>query len=478
MKRFYAELSKVEDQDDGTIKVFGYASSGAEDSDGEIVEPDAIKAALPDYMRWGAVREMHQPKAAGTAIEARVEDDGRTWFGAHVVDSEAVRKVKAGVYKGFSIGGKVTARDQLNKSVIKGLKLVEVSLVDRPANPEATIELWKGEAVGASEADEATTTPAGASEAAGDPAVTAVDALAAMLNKGEITPERLVELAKGAIAKESDPPAPSSLPEGASSSAEPVGSDPAPAAGEKVEKGLYTVGAFASLLSSVGSLAMDSTAEAAWEGDGSPVPGQLRDWFAQGAAILAAMTAEESAEMLASLQLMAAQKAAAAGDLAKAGARFSAATKAVLADVHKAMQDCCAKFDGLGYATKDDDSGDGGADTDASADDVSSAAGTGDLTKALRAAAGVPDDADLVDAVSKLAAQRDALQKRVADLEAMPAPGKAFLKALEKAQDVGTPLEKSDALPELPENATPEERAKHEIKKVLRSGGTPFIPSR
>ena len=28
-------------------------------------------------MKWGAVREMHQPSAAGTAIECRVEDDGR-----------------------------------------------------------------------------------------------------------------------------------------------------------------------------------------------------------------------------------------------------------------------------------------------------------------------------------------------------------------------------------------------------------------
>jgi phage head maturation protease len=146
MKRLYAEIAKTEAQEDGTIKVYGYASSGAEDSDGETITSDAMKAALPDYMKFGAVREMHDAKkAAGTAIEAEVQDDGRTWFGAHVVDPVAVKKVETGVYKGFSIGGKVTGRDDLNKKLIKSIKLVEVSLVDRPANPEAVFTMFKAE---------------------------------------------------------------------------------------------------------------------------------------------------------------------------------------------------------------------------------------------------------------------------------------------------------------------------------------------
>ena len=99
--KLYAEISKTEELDDGTVKVWGYASSSAVDSDGETITADAMKAALPDYMKFGAVREMHQAKAAGTAIEASVEEDGRTYFGAHVVDSEAVRKVKSNVYKGL-----------------------------------------------------------------------------------------------------------------------------------------------------------------------------------------------------------------------------------------------------------------------------------------------------------------------------------------------------------------------------------------
>ena len=86
MARLYGEIAKTEQQDDGTVKVWGYASSEAVDSDGEIITAEAMKAAIPDYMKFGAVREMHGKSAAGTAIEIKVEDDGRTYFGAHVVD--------------------------------------------------------------------------------------------------------------------------------------------------------------------------------------------------------------------------------------------------------------------------------------------------------------------------------------------------------------------------------------------------------
>jgi len=141
--RLYAQIEKTEKQNDGSLKVWGYASTDATDSDGEIITAEAMKAALPDYLRFGAVREMHQPIAAGTAIEAEVLPDGRTWFGAHVVDPVAVKKIEAGVYKGFSIGGKVTGRDSLRKHIVTGLRLLEVSLVDRPANPEAVFTMFK-----------------------------------------------------------------------------------------------------------------------------------------------------------------------------------------------------------------------------------------------------------------------------------------------------------------------------------------------
>jgi len=144
--KFFAAISKVEENNDGTLAVEGIASTEAVDSDGEVVKAAAISAALPDFMRYGTgnLREMHQPLAAGTIDKADVVE-GKTVITATVVDPIAITKVKAGVYKGFSIGGKVTERDVLNKKEVTGVKLVEISLVDRPANPEAVISMWKFE---------------------------------------------------------------------------------------------------------------------------------------------------------------------------------------------------------------------------------------------------------------------------------------------------------------------------------------------
>src|SRR5690348_944130 len=53
--------------------VWGYASTEAEDEQGEIVTRDALAAALADYMRFANIREMHQPSAVGVAEEAAVD---------------------------------------------------------------------------------------------------------------------------------------------------------------------------------------------------------------------------------------------------------------------------------------------------------------------------------------------------------------------------------------------------------------------
>ena len=122
--------------------VYGYASTEARDSQGEIVTRAAIEAALPAYMEFANIREMHQLSAVGVVKSADLDDKGLR-LGAKVVDDDAWAKVKEGVYKGLSIGGRVTQRDTLDKSVITGVVLHEISLVDRPANPEALIEAYK-----------------------------------------------------------------------------------------------------------------------------------------------------------------------------------------------------------------------------------------------------------------------------------------------------------------------------------------------
>lgn len=121
--------------------VWGYASTEALDSQGEKVAKSAIEEALPDYMKFANIREMHQPSAVGKAHEATVDDKG-LFLCVKVVDDTAWQKVQEGVYNGFSIGGKKITK--VNDTITK-LKLTEISLVDRPANPEAVFTMFKGE---------------------------------------------------------------------------------------------------------------------------------------------------------------------------------------------------------------------------------------------------------------------------------------------------------------------------------------------
>jgi HK97 family phage prohead protease len=139
--RLYAPIAKI---DEAQHMVFGYASTEALDSQGEIVKREALEAALPDYMRFANIREMHQPSAVGVATEAEMDERG-LYLAARIVDPVAWEKVTAGVYKGFSIGGSVVRRDTAQKHVITGVKLSEISLVDRPANPEAVFTMYKAD---------------------------------------------------------------------------------------------------------------------------------------------------------------------------------------------------------------------------------------------------------------------------------------------------------------------------------------------
>jgi hypothetical protein len=141
--RLYGQIQKVEPLDDGTVRVHGIASSEVVDDQGEVVRATAMRAAIPEYMQFPALREMHQLSAAGTTLEAVCDDDGCTRIVAHVVDPVAVKKVKNRVYRGFSIGGRVMEREAGNSQVITRLALNEISLVDRPANPEAVFDVWK-----------------------------------------------------------------------------------------------------------------------------------------------------------------------------------------------------------------------------------------------------------------------------------------------------------------------------------------------
>lgn len=349
----YGAIQKVQEQDDGTLIVEGVASSETEDAEGEVIKADAMRAAIPDYMKFGAVREMHQPIAAGTAINIEVNDAGQTVLRAHVIDESSIKKVKAGVLKGFSIGGRVTGRDQTNKAVITGLNLVEVSLVDRPCNPDAVITCYKAD--GVDEADDEQ--PAQASEE---------------------TP---------------------------------------PAEDETVQKSLGVVSDFAMCLQHIGYLISDLNWEADYEGDESPIPAQMLEWLRQGVGLWSALAAEESAELLAIMEQR--TKAQAAEDLAKAGQRFSKATKSALAEVHKMLGECSDRMAALGYADAEE------AEEEADkADQVELQKAHGDLTLTKAA-------------LAKAHAERDKLAQRVAELEALPEAPKGAVADISKAADMG-----------------------------------------
>lgn len=142
--KIYFPIAKVDAE---RREVWGYASTEARDDQGEIVKREALIAALGDYMKFANIREMHQLSAVGVAKEAGVDDKG-LYIGARIIDDQAWQKVVEGVYKGYSIGGRVTRRASADYKTITGLVLNEISLVDRPANPEAVFDYWK--AAGAS----------------------------------------------------------------------------------------------------------------------------------------------------------------------------------------------------------------------------------------------------------------------------------------------------------------------------------------
>ncbi len=142
---FFLPISKVETQADGSRLVSGYASTPTKDLDGEIVSLDAIKSALPAYWEWRNVRQMHAPLAVGRAQEATVDSDG-LFLTAKIVEENCIKLIDEKVLQGFSIGGKKLAK---KGDTITELELIEISVVDRPANPDCRfVALGKSANVG------------------------------------------------------------------------------------------------------------------------------------------------------------------------------------------------------------------------------------------------------------------------------------------------------------------------------------------
>lgn len=161
--KLHIPISKVDEEQ---RMVYGVATTEAIDSQNDIVDYEASKAAFPAWL--GNIREMHQPIAVGKAIDIQFDDDAKqVIIGAKIsesVDGEnAWTKVKEGILQGFSIGGSVskvkkeTAKvdgNEIDVTRIMEYSLSEVSLVDNPANPEAMLVMVKSQKGGLQRVEE------------------------------------------------------------------------------------------------------------------------------------------------------------------------------------------------------------------------------------------------------------------------------------------------------------------------------------
>ena len=152
LTHLFAPIVKAEKQDDGTMLVSGPVSTAALDRDQQICDATWLDAAVPKWFgEGGNVREQHSHIAAGTALSYWKGDNEQHWVEALVVDPTSVLKVDKKVLRGFSIGIKnarvVKDEHAPGGRIIDG-DIIEVSLVDRPANPECLLALAKSDDTG------------------------------------------------------------------------------------------------------------------------------------------------------------------------------------------------------------------------------------------------------------------------------------------------------------------------------------------
>lgn len=142
----FFEIVKADKNADGTMMVYGKATDDSLDIDQQICDPTWLDRAMPDWFKSGGnIREQHSNIAAGVAKEYEKKADGH-YIHALVVDPISVKKVDTGVLKGFSIGIKsprIIRDDKAANGRIVDGQIVEVSLVDRPANPNCQLLLAK-----------------------------------------------------------------------------------------------------------------------------------------------------------------------------------------------------------------------------------------------------------------------------------------------------------------------------------------------
>jgi len=134
--------------------VSGFATLDNIDRHGDIVTPEASEKAFTRFR--GNLREMHQPIAVGKVLSFSPKEfldpqTNKSYQGVYVNAyiskgaQDTWEKVLDGTLTGFSIGGNIVESSyepgdsKEDTRIIKDYELMELSLVDNPANPLANI---------------------------------------------------------------------------------------------------------------------------------------------------------------------------------------------------------------------------------------------------------------------------------------------------------------------------------------------------
>jgi len=144
-------IDKTETTPDGDILVYGKATDGTVDADQQIVHPDFSSKAIGEWLATGGnVRVQHnaQRDPAGIGVSAETDASGATWVKSLVIEPVAQKLVSKGALRAYSVGiaRPTIERDVTGKArggIITGGQIVEISLVDRPANKSCGIQLVK-----------------------------------------------------------------------------------------------------------------------------------------------------------------------------------------------------------------------------------------------------------------------------------------------------------------------------------------------
>ena len=149
------EVRNVEESDDGNLKIAGYANTTSKDRHGTVILSSVWnKKALEAFKKNPVMLLNHNSdRVIGTFNKVKQTEEGLYVEGEILgIEEEVITKVKAGLYKTFSVGFGITKFDdstfdydeKTDTVMIKSnVDLREVSVVPIPSNKDSLFEIKK-----------------------------------------------------------------------------------------------------------------------------------------------------------------------------------------------------------------------------------------------------------------------------------------------------------------------------------------------